>query len=86
MEQKLALRSALAHAVGTLCEGELAMEPTAVATLSLVVEEYAKTLAVDLPAFAKHAKRVTISVDDVLLLTRGRPDLAAHLTEFAKDF
>ncbi|KAJ8600891.1 hypothetical protein CTAYLR_006984 [Chrysophaeum taylorii] len=84
--EKAAMRSALAHAVGTLCERErgrgLEMEPTAVATLAYAVEHYLKTLAVDLPAFAKHAKRNTVHVDDVLLAARGSPELRKKLEDF----
>lgn len=46
--EKLALRSALAHAVGSICEQErgergLDMDPNAVSTLSFVVEQYMKS-------------------------------------------
>lgn len=86
-ENAAAMRSALAHAVGELCEQErgekgLAMEPSAVATLAYVVENYVKVLAVDLPAFARHAKRSTIQVEDVLLMTRHSPDLADKMNDF----
>jgi hypothetical protein len=37
----------------------------------------------DLEAFSKHAKRRTITVDDVLLTTRRNPQLTRQLQEFA---
>ncbi|KPI99307.1 Centromere protein S [Papilio xuthus] len=36
--------------------------------------------ALDLEAFAKHAKRSTINSDDVLLLVRRNPSLKAHMS------
>lgn len=39
-------------------------------------------LSVDLPAFAKHAKRSIIHVDDVLLMARACPDVAEKLQHF----
>uniref|UniRef100_A0A6S8F0G9 Centromere protein S n=1 Tax=Aureoumbra lagunensis TaxID=44058 RepID=A0A6S8F0G9_9STRA len=87
-EKILALRSALVHAVGKICESErgLEMEPATVATLSFVVEQYMKILATDLPAFASHAKRSSISVDDVLLVARRNPDVLARLNDYVETY
>lgn len=88
-DEKTALRSALVHAVGTICELErgergLPMEPNAVPTMTFVLEQFVKVLAVDLSAFAKHAKRSAIGVDDVLLCARRNPELARALSEFVE--
>jgi len=82
-----ALRSALRHAVGTICERErgargLALEPDALATLCFVVEQYAKRLAGDIPAFAKHARRGQATADDVLLVARDNPEILRKLEDF----
>ena len=120
-DDRTALRSALAHAVGTICEAErgrgLAMEPEAVSTLAFVVEQYAKSafpasartvprrrrrrarararrerrrnpraeLAADLPAFAAHARRSTVSYEDVLLVARNNPDVSRRLNDFVDE-
>lgn len=39
-------------------------------------------MAADLKAFSKHAKRQTVSCDDVKLLARKLPELTADLDEF----
>lgn len=58
-DDQAALRSALSHAVGTMCESEqgrgLPMEPEAVSTLCFVVEQYAKSAS---PASAERGRRV----------------------------
>ena len=82
-----ALRSALRHAVGTVCDtgrgrSSLATDPEFVSTLAYVVEKYAKRLATDLPAFAKHGKRSVAGAEDVLLVARDNSDLLRRLTEF----
>lgn len=41
-------------------------------------------LAVDLPAFAKHAKRSTIQVEDVLLTARASPKILERLNDFVE--
>ena len=79
-DDRTALRSALNHAVGMICEAEqgrgLEMPPETVSTLCYMVEKLAAKLAADLPAFAKHARRNQIGVDDVLLAVRNNPDAA----------
>ena len=81
-DDRTALRSALNHAVGMICEAEqgrgLEMPPETVSTLCYMVEKLATKLAADLPAFAKHARRNQIGVDDVLLAVRNNPDAACR--------
>ena len=72
-----ALRSALRHAVGTICDAGkgrhgLEADPEFVSTLAYVVEKYAKRLATDLPAFAKHGKRSVAGAEDVLPAARKK--------------
>ena len=84
------------------------MEPEAVTTLAFTVEQYLKRasalppaqplcrgLAVELPAFAKHASRRTcvfvlprtsnrVTPDDVLLIARTNPSLLDLLNDFVE--
>ncbi|KAJ1459533.1 kinetochore component CENP-S-domain-containing protein [Pelagophyceae sp. CCMP2097] len=85
-EDAHALRSALRHAVQGICEAEQgrgrAMDADAVSSLAFTLEQYIKRLGVDLSAFAKHAKRATIGVDDVLLVARHNRALGSFLDDF----
>eukprot|EP00238_Polyblepharides_amylifera_P004367 CAMPEP_0196575262 /NCGR_PEP_ID=MMETSP1081-20130531/4780_1 /TAXON_ID=36882 /ORGANISM="Pyramimonas amylifera, Strain CCMP720" /LENGTH=95 /DNA_ID=CAMNT_0041893517 /DNA_START=367 /DNA_END=654 /DNA_ORIENTATION=- len=55
---------------------------TALATLTF---DYAEVLAEDVLQFAKHAKRSTVTVDDVLLAARRNPSVQGLLAEKAKE-
>ncbi|KAL0079535.1 kinetochore component CENP-S-domain-containing protein [Phycomyces blakesleeanus] len=59
--------------------------PEFIASLTEVVCRQAESMALDLEAFAKHAKRNTISMDDVKLCARRNPGLSELVTEIADD-
>jgi histone H3/H4 len=86
------IRAALQYAVAQICmEEEMSdasthMSSQAVAALSELVYQYStKCLSNDLIAFAKHASRRTITLDDVQLVARKDPEgLQCKLVSFAK--
>jgi len=55
------------------------------ATISELVLEKSVRSASDLQAFAAHAKRQSVTAEDVRLLTRRNPELNARLTALTKD-
>ena len=83
------LRAALHYTVGRICE-EVAAERgtpfdrTTVATLTEATLAQTAVLARDLELFAQHAKRTAVCPDDVKLLARRSPSLAAELQREAR--
>ncbi|KAI7864201.1 kinetochore component CENP-S-domain-containing protein [Spinellus fusiger] len=59
--------------------------PDFVATLADVVYKQAETMAMDLESFSKHAKRSTVSMDDVLLCARRNNELYKCISEKAAE-
>lgn len=55
--------------------------PTAKLALTKFLIARTEFIANDLEAFARHAKRMTISPEDVKLLARRSPDITAKLNE-----
>jgi len=55
------------------------------ATISELVLEKSVRSASDLQAFAAHAKRQSVTAEDVRLLTRRNPELNARLTALTKE-
>lgn len=86
------IRAALQYAVAQICmEEEMSdasthMSSHAVQALSELVYQYStRCLSNDLAAFARHASRRTITLDDVQLVARKDPEgLQAKLMSFAK--
>jgi histone H3/H4 len=86
------IRAALQYAVAQICmEEEMSdasthMSSQAVAALSELVYQYStKCLSNDLIAFARHASRRTITLDDVRLVARKDPEgLQSKLVSFAR--
>lgn len=87
------IRAALQYAVAQICtEEEMSdtstthMSSQAVAALSELVFQYStQCLSNDLVAFARHASRRTVTLDDVQLVARKDPEgLQAKLASFAK--
>jgi histone H3/H4 len=86
------IRAALQYAVAQICmEEEMSdasthMSSQAVAALSELVYQYStKCLSNDLIAFARHASRRTITLDDVRLVARKDPEgLQSKLASFAR--
>ncbi|KAI9007311.1 kinetochore component CENP-S-domain-containing protein [Gaertneriomyces semiglobifer] len=86
---KKRLEAAVHYTVAKICEEEGATDdvkasPHFLHALSLIVMSHAETMATDMEAFAKHAKRSTISVDDVKLCARRNESLSSTLHEFAE--
>ena len=83
------LRAALHYAVGRICD-DVAAERGApftrsvVATLTEAVLAQAAVVARDLELFAQHARRAAVCADDVKLLVRRSPSLAAELQREAR--
>merc|ERR1711874_103113 len=74
------LKAAVELTVGDLCgevAGEVGVEFSreTIATLALVAIDKVERSAGDLEAFANHAKRSTVTTDDVKLLTRRNTEL-----------
>ncbi|KAJ2543186.1 hypothetical protein GGF49_002269 [Coemansia sp. RSA 1853] len=68
-------RAAVWMAVARRCaDDEREFSPAFVDALSQVAAGVAETLGRDLGAFARHAKRAKVSVDDVRLCARRNPD------------
>ncbi|XP_042893747.1 centromere protein S-like [Penaeus japonicus] len=88
LNRSQALKAAIHFTVGRTCEeigAELGLSFTkqVIATLSEITSRQLQTYALDLEAFAKHARRSTISCDDVKLLVRRNSQLADHMKEMA---
>eukprot|EP00635_Sarcinochrysidales_sp_CCMP3193_P012846 CAMPEP_0118917920 /NCGR_PEP_ID=MMETSP1166-20130328/17600_1 /TAXON_ID=1104430 /ORGANISM="Chrysoreinhardia sp, Strain CCMP3193" /LENGTH=160 /DNA_ID=CAMNT_0006858145 /DNA_START=15 /DNA_END=497 /DNA_ORIENTATION=+ len=86
-DERSALRSALVHAVGTICEEDrgkrgLAMDPTAVATMAFAVEQFVKVMAADLVAFRNYKEKSVIGVDEALLFVRRSAEARQSLRDF----
>ena len=87
------LRKALQMAVIGICEKEeedpissSAMSGQAIQVLTELTFLYATTsLARDLDAFSTHAKRQTITADDVKLVARKNPDILEKLEHFCEE-
>jgi len=73
----------LAGEVGAL-QG-VSFSPATQATITELLAEKVGRSAQDLEAFAQHAKRTTITSDDVKLLTRRNPELNARVTALARE-
>ncbi|CAH2048473.1 unnamed protein product, partial [Iphiclides podalirius] len=78
------LRASLHRDVMAICKETchlvgMEMEKPAMEVVAELLYKKIKIYALDLEAFAKHAKRSTINADDVLLLARRNPSLKAHL-------
>jgi len=84
------LKAAVDLTVTDICselETELGLNfsPQVVAALTQLTLEKNKRSAEDLEAFAQHAKRTTITVDDVKLLTRRNVALKEYLVQSEQD-
>ncbi|KAF9414437.1 hypothetical protein BGZ94_000394 [Podila epigama] len=79
------LKAAIWLVVGEICESQQAelnvvVTPQLVASLTEVVFAQAESLGKDLEAFSRHAKRTTVSVDDVKLTARRNMTLHELIT------
>ncbi|XP_055471338.1 centromere protein S [Psammomys obesus] len=84
------LKAAVHYTVGCLCQ-EVALDKQmqfskqTIAAISEVTFRQCETFAKDLEMFARHAKRSTISTDDVKLLARRSNSLLKYITEKNKE-
>ncbi|KAI9094840.1 kinetochore component CENP-S-domain-containing protein [Phlyctochytrium arcticum] len=90
-ELKQRLRAAMHYATNKICdssvlESELQVmaSPHFLHALSEIVHSQAESLALDVEAFSKHARRTTINSDDLLLCARKNASLKAILVEAQK--
>ncbi|XP_063291757.1 centromere protein S [Pelobates fuscus] len=84
--QKQRLKAAVHYTVGCLCqdvadEKDIQFSKQAVAAISEITFRQFETFAKDLELFARHAKRTTITMDDVKLLARRSRPLYEHICE-----
>jgi len=90
IEEKERLIKTVHYNVGIICE-ELSKKTNKtfskpfIKALSDVTVDYAEGMCRDAEAFANHANRKSISVEDVLLLTRNNQGLHDTLVEFAEE-
>ncbi|PRD28357.1 UNVERIFIED_CONTAM: centromere protein S [Trichonephila clavipes] len=82
------LKTSLHYAVGKICteaaEGfKVQFSKEFIATVADLTFRQAGIFAEDLEAFAKHAKRTTVTTDDVKLLVRRSKSLHDHIDKMA---
>lgn len=82
------LKAAVHYTVGQVCdqsaaETDVTFSRQVVATLSEATFKQIGTFAQDLELFAQHAKRTTITADDVKLLARKSSQLAIHIKDLS---
>ncbi|KAG9482487.1 hypothetical protein GDO78_011263 [Eleutherodactylus coqui] len=80
------LQAAVHYTVGSLCQEiandkQVSFSKQAVAAISEITFRQCETFTKDLEMFARHAKRSTITMDDVKLLARRSRSLHAHISE-----
>ncbi|XP_019712001.1 centromere protein S [Hippocampus comes] len=83
-ETRLQLKAALHYTVGQMChkvgeEHHRAFSRQVVAAITETAFRQCDIFAKDLEAFAKHAKRCTVSAEDVKLLARRSTALSLHI-------
>jgi Histones H3 and H4 len=81
------VKAALHFAIGKKCEESssengMNYSKAFIALLTEVVTESAELFAQDLECFAKHAKRTTVTADDVKLLCRRNRSIQEHLEKY----
>ncbi|EEC11431.1 putative centromere protein S [Ixodes scapularis] len=84
LSREMCLKAAVHYTVGQITEAVGQAEGTVVgrpvvAALTELVWKHAARTAADLEALAKHAKRATVSVDDVLLSARHNATLHRYM-------
>lgn len=89
-DREQSLKIAVHYTVGKIIEtvGErekIHFGKEVIAAIAEIVWKTTETTARSLELFAKHAKRTTISTDDVLLCARANDDLANYLQSMIVD-
>ncbi|KAL7891643.1 hypothetical protein AOLI_G00011190 [Acnodon oligacanthus] len=94
MEEKEAysqrLKAAVHYTVGRLCQQAAAdrereFSRQAIAALAEITFRQCDIFATDLEAFARHAKRQTVTVDDVKLLARRSTALSNYIQQKSEE-
>ncbi|XP_030363675.1 centromere protein S [Strigops habroptila] len=84
------LKAAVHYTVGCLCE-EVAEErdvqfsKQTIAAITEITFRQCETFAKDLEVFARHAKRSTVTIEDVKLLARRSSSLLRYITEKSEE-
>ncbi|KAB5584048.1 hypothetical protein PHYPO_G00102910 [Pangasianodon hypophthalmus] len=84
------LKAAVHYTVSKLCQSTAAdcekeMSKQAVAAIAETTFRQCEIFAKDLEAFARHAKRHTVTVDDVKLLARRSTALSSHIQQKSEE-
>ncbi|KAF7711523.1 centromere protein S [Silurus meridionalis] len=84
------LKAAVHYTVSKICQSTAAecekeMSRQAVAAIAETTFRQCEIFAKDLEAFARHAKRHTINVDDVKLLARRSTALSSHIQQKSEE-
>ncbi|XP_036427050.1 centromere protein S [Colossoma macropomum] len=84
------LKAAVHYTVGRLCQQvaadhEKEFSRQAIAALAEITFRQCDIFATDLEAFAKHAKRQTVTVDDVKLLARRSTALSNYIQQKSEE-
>ncbi|XP_075046356.1 centromere protein S isoform X2 [Mixophyes fleayi] len=84
------LKAAVHYTVGGLCQEvaddkEVTFSQQAIAAISEITFRQCESFAKDLELFARHAKRTTINMDDVKLVSRRSRSLHAHITACSEE-
>ncbi|KAK3574806.1 hypothetical protein QTP86_018389 [Hemibagrus guttatus] len=84
------LKAAVHYTVGKICQSTVAecekqISKQAVAAIAETTFRQCEIFAKDLEAFARHAKRHTITVDDVKLLARRSAALSSHMQQKSEE-
>ncbi|KAI8887405.1 hypothetical protein K501DRAFT_283360 [Backusella circina FSU 941] len=87
-EYEIQLNASLWNSIKELATDEAqALDKTVtneyIVSLAEVIQGYIETMAIDLEAFANHAKRVVISMDDVKLCARRNERLSDIMKDMA---
>ncbi|XP_077385015.1 centromere protein S [Festucalex cinctus] len=80
-ETRLRLKAAIHYTVGQMCHqmGDRMFSRQVLAAITETAYRQCEIFAKDLEAFAKHAKRCTVSAEDVKLLARRSTALSMHI-------
>ncbi|KFP26432.1 Centromere protein S, partial [Colius striatus] len=84
------LKAAVHYTVGCLCQEvaedkDMQFSKQAIAAVSEITFRQCETFAKDLEMFARHAKRSTITTDDVKLLARRSNSLLNYITQKSEE-
>ncbi|KAM9299677.1 centromere protein S [Gastrophryne carolinensis] len=84
------LKAAVHYTVGELCQEvaedkQIEFNKQAIAAISEITFRQCETFAKDLELFARHAKRSTVNMEDVKLLSRRSRSLHRHITAVSEE-